>query len=53
MSNDYTYSPTNFVRIVDLSPGSSSSEEFVLPRGTSGLVYLKGASGWRGAGARV
>jgi hypothetical protein len=27
MSNDYTYSPTNSVRIADLSPGSSSSEE--------------------------
>jgi hypothetical protein len=35
---------------VDLSPDGSVSEEFVLLRGTSGLVYQKGASGWREVG---
>jgi hypothetical protein len=34
----------------DLSPDSSGSEEFVLLRGTSGLVYQKGISGWREVG---
>lgn len=35
---------------VDLSPDRSGSEEFVLLRGASGLVYQKTASGWREVG---
>lgn len=32
---------------VDLSPASTGSEEFMLLSGGSGLVYQKGADGWR------
>jgi hypothetical protein len=35
---------------VDLSTDGSGSEEFVLLRGASGLVYQKGAGGWREVG---
>jgi hypothetical protein len=35
---------------VDLSKDGSGSEEFVLLNGASGLVYQKGATGWREAG---
>lgn len=35
---------------VDLSADGSGSEEFVLLKGASGMVYQKGASGWRVVG---
>ena len=35
---------------VDLSRDGSGSEEFVLLKGVSGLVYQKGAGGWREVG---
>ena len=35
---------------VDLSKDGSDSEEFVLLNGSSGVVYQKGATGWREVG---